>query len=128
MGAESGPFWEATREGRLLVQWCTACDRGIFYPRVSALCAVRRPGGRRPAGAERASTLEWREASGRATVYAAGVEHRPEAAGAVVLRGRALLRRPDRPGGGGAHDDQRRRLPARRRPQRHGRRLSAGSR
>jgi hypothetical protein len=26
-------------------------------------------------------TLEWREASGRATVYAAVVEHRPEAAG-----------------------------------------------
>ncbi len=22
IGAESGPFWDATREGRLLVQWC----------------------------------------------------------------------------------------------------------
>ncbi len=77
VGADSGPFWEATREGRLLVQWCTACDRGVFFPR--AFCpwcgAAAGPG-----------ALEWREASGRATVYAAVVEHRPELAGALVLR------------------------------------------
>jgi hypothetical protein len=75
VGAESGPFWEATRAGRLLVQWCTACDRGIFYPR--ALCPFC--GG--------ASALEWREATGRATVHAAVVEHRPEAAGAAFAHG-----------------------------------------
>ena len=48
VGAESGPFWEATREGRLLVQWCTACDRGVFYPRVvlPALLRSRRAGAR----------------------------------------------------------------------------------
>ena len=69
VGAESGPFWDATREGRLLVQWCTACDRGVFYPR--AFC---------PHCAARRSTLEWRTASGRASVYAAVVEHKPEAA------------------------------------------------
>ncbi len=74
-GAESGRFWEATREGRLLVQWCTACDRGIFYPRVLCPhCGARGP-------------LEWREASGRATVHAAVVEHRPEAAGAAFAHG-----------------------------------------
>ena len=28
------PFWDATREHRYLVQWCTACDQPIFYPRV----------------------------------------------------------------------------------------------
>ena len=71
VGAESGPFWEATREGHLLVQWCTACDRGIFYPR--ALC---------PHCAAPDSALEWRRASGRATVHAAVVEHHPAAAGA----------------------------------------------
>jgi uncharacterized OB-fold protein len=70
VGAESGPFWDATREGRLLVQWCTACDRGVFYPR--AFCPH--------CGAAR-SALEWRTASGRATVYAASVEHRPAAGG-----------------------------------------------
>ena len=76
VGADSGPFWEATREGRLLVQWCTACDRAVFYPR--AFC---------PRCAARGSALEWRGASGRATVYAAGVEHRPEAAGAAFSGG-----------------------------------------
>jgi uncharacterized protein len=75
VGAESGRFWEATREGRLLVQWCTACDRGVFYPRV--LCPH--------CGA--AGPLEWREASGRAAVHAAVVEHRPEAAGAAFAHG-----------------------------------------
>ena len=71
VGVESGAFWEATRESRLLVQWCTSCDRGVFYPRV--FC---------PHCAAGAGALEWRTASGRATVYAAVVEHRPEAAGA----------------------------------------------
>jgi uncharacterized protein len=70
VGAESGPFWEATRQGRLLVQWCTACDRGVFYPR--AFC---------PHCGESRSALEWRTASGRATVYAASVEHRPAPGG-----------------------------------------------
>jgi uncharacterized OB-fold protein len=76
IGADSGPYWEATREGRLLVQWCTACDRGVFYPR--SLC---------PSCGAPATTLEWRAASGRATVYAAVVEHRPEAAGAAFAGG-----------------------------------------
>ncbi len=34
------------------------------------------------------SALEWRTASGRATVYAAVVEHRPEAAGAAFAAGK----------------------------------------
>jgi uncharacterized OB-fold protein len=85
VGAESGPFWEATREGRLLVQWCTACDRGVFYPR--AFCPFcPGPGDAAPAGRS-GDTLEWREASGRATVHAAVVEHRPEAAGASFSGG-----------------------------------------
>jgi uncharacterized OB-fold protein len=75
VGAESGPFWDATREGRLLVQWCTACDRGVFYPR--SLCPHCGAGG----------PLQWRQASGRATVHAAVVEHRPELAGAAFARG-----------------------------------------
>jgi hypothetical protein len=76
VGAESGPFWEATRAGQLLVQWCTACDRGVFYPR--AFC---------PHCAAPESALEWRTASGRAIVYAAGVEHKPEASGAAFSGG-----------------------------------------
>jgi uncharacterized protein len=76
VGADSGPFWEATRQGKLLVQWCTACDRPVFYPR--AFC---------PRCAAPGSALEWRRASGRATVYAAGVEHRPETTGAAFSAG-----------------------------------------
>jgi uncharacterized protein len=79
VGQESGPYWEATREGRLLVQWCTACDRGVFYPR--AFCPYCPPTGEAAGTRRLGDTLEWREASGRATVHAAVVEHRPEAAG-----------------------------------------------
>jgi uncharacterized OB-fold protein len=71
VGVEAADFWEATRDGRLLVQWCTSCDRGVFYPRV--FC---------PHCAAGAGALEWRDASGRATVYAAVVENKPQAAGA----------------------------------------------
>ena len=73
---ESAPFWEATRRGIFLLQWCSACDRPVFYPR--ALC---------PGCATPSSSMTWREASGRATVHAAVVEHRPEAAGAAFADG-----------------------------------------
>jgi uncharacterized protein len=77
-GEESGPFWDATREGRLLVQWCVACDRGVFFPRVLCPhCGASGP-------------LEWRQASGRGTVYAAVVEYRPELAGAAFAQGQAF--------------------------------------
>lgn len=76
VGAESVPFWDATREGRLVLQWCTACVRAIFYPR--AFCPHCGAGDHE---------LEWRPAAGRATVHAAVVETRPEAAGAAFSGG-----------------------------------------
>ena len=58
------PFWDATRERRLVLQWCTACDAPVWFPReVCPSCL--------------GSSLEWRPASGRAEVYASTVEHRP---------------------------------------------------
>ena len=87
VGAESGPFWEATREGTLLVQWCTSCDRGIFYPRFFCpYCAADGPddSAAAPSGG---STLEWRTASGQAVVHAATVEHNPAATGATFSHG-----------------------------------------
>ena len=58
-------FWDATRERRYLVQWCAACATPIFYPReVCPSCLS-------------ADALEWRESSGRGTVYAVSVQHRP---------------------------------------------------
>jgi uncharacterized OB-fold protein len=76
VGPDSGPFWEATRQGRFLLQWCTACERAVFYPRAFCPHCGGGTGG-----------LEWREASGRGTVYAAGVEHRPQAVGATFSGG-----------------------------------------
>lgn len=58
------PFWAATRDQRYLVQWCSACEAPIFYPRdVCPHCLV-------------ADTLEWRPSSGLGTVYALSVQHR----------------------------------------------------
>lgn len=63
------PFWDATRERTYLVQWCTACDEPIFYPReVCPRCLT-------------ADTLAWRPSSGRGTVYAVSVQHRPASPG-----------------------------------------------
>ncbi len=93
VGGESGPFWEATREGTLLVQWCTSCDRGIFYPRFFCpYCATAGPddsaaGQSGQSGQSVGSTLEWRTASGRAIVHAATVEHNPATTGATFSHG-----------------------------------------
>ena len=57
-------FWDATRDERLLLQWCTDCEAAIFYPReVCPTCL--------------GTALEWRASGGRATVYAVSVQHRP---------------------------------------------------
>lgn len=51
----SAPYWQAAREGRLVVQRCTACGHLQLYPR--SLCT--RCSGER---------LDWLEASGRGRV------------------------------------------------------------
>jgi uncharacterized OB-fold protein len=65
---ESEPFWAATRDRRLVLQWCANCDATVQFPR--SFCPRCQQ-----------SSLEWREASGSGTVYAVTVEHRPEAMG-----------------------------------------------
>jgi uncharacterized OB-fold protein len=57
------PFWDATREHRLLLQWCRSCDAIVFYPRDACPTCL-------------GDDLEWREATGTGTVYAASVQHR----------------------------------------------------
>ncbi len=60
---EIRPFWEAARRGKLLLAHCTACDRPHWFPRVVCpLCGSR--------------DIEWREASGRGTVYSVSVARR----------------------------------------------------
>jgi uncharacterized OB-fold protein len=58
------PFWDATRDERLLVQWCTTCDSAIFYPREACPHCL-------------GTDLTWREAAGDATVYAVSIQHAP---------------------------------------------------
>lgn len=65
---ESEPFWEATRDRRLVLQWCCDCDKAVQFPR--AFCPHCH-----------GSRLEWRQASGRGVVHALTIENKPEAMG-----------------------------------------------
>ena len=59
---ETQPFWDAARDGRLLIKRCAACGRAHFYPRpFCPFCWSER--------------VEWEEASGRATLYTWSVVH-----------------------------------------------------
>ncbi|MBR9986660.1 MAG: Zn-ribbon domain-containing OB-fold protein [Desulfosarcina sp.] len=50
------PFWDGTREKKLLIQLCSDCKKHIFYPRmVCPYCF--------------SDNIEWAEASGKATIY-----------------------------------------------------------
>jgi len=61
--AESKAFFEAARAGRFLVPVCTACKRAHWYPRaICPFCASEK--------------VEWREASGKGTVYTFSVMRR----------------------------------------------------
>jgi uncharacterized OB-fold protein len=81
VGADSEPFWDATRDGRLLVQWCTACDQGQFYPR--AFCAH--------CGTGVGVGLEWRQASGQGSVHSFTIEHNPAATGTTFSGGQPYV-------------------------------------
>jgi uncharacterized OB-fold protein len=61
--ALSAPYWQAAREGRLVVQRCAACGHRQLYPRsLCTQCAGER--------------LEWMEASGDGRVKSFTVIHR----------------------------------------------------
>lgn len=68
----SAPFWDGTRQRRLVLPWCRSCDRAFFFPRV--FCP--HCGG---------SAISWRDASGRGEVYAVTVEHRPQNPGMAAM-------------------------------------------
>ena len=55
------PFWDAANEDRLVIQNCKSCDRLQHPP--APVCGQCRSDGQ----------LEWREMSGRATIYNYGV-------------------------------------------------------
>lgn len=50
------PFWDATKQHKLMLQHCNTCDHPIHYPRIACPhCS--------------SDDLGWREASGRGTIY-----------------------------------------------------------
>lgn len=56
-------WWEATKQRRLVVQHCTACDHRQHYPRPLCLKC-------------RSTELDWLDCSGAATVHSFTVVHR----------------------------------------------------
>ncbi len=66
--ADSQPFWDGAREGRLRIQRCPDCGRHVFYPR--AICPVCM-----------SDRLEWVTASGSGVVYSFTIVHRAAPAG-----------------------------------------------
>lgn len=57
------PFWQATREKKLLIQYCRATGKPQFYPRPTSIFTGRRD-------------LEWREVSGEGSLYTYTIAHR----------------------------------------------------
>lgn len=53
----SEPFWEATRRRELVIQWCTACEAPIHFPREACPRCL-------------GTQLEFRPSAGTGTVYA----------------------------------------------------------
>jgi len=60
---ETEAFWNAARERRFVVPTCGACGKAHWYPR--AVCPF--------CGSDK---IEWREASGRGTIYTYSVMRR----------------------------------------------------
>jgi len=54
--ADTAPFWEACKEGRLLYQQCSACHTVQFFPRQHCTHCM-------------ATSLEWKDSSGIGRVY-----------------------------------------------------------
>ena len=58
----SRPFWDGTRAHKLLIQHCRDCDSLIFYPR-------------RECPECWSTNLDWKESSGKATLYSYSVTY-----------------------------------------------------
>jgi uncharacterized protein len=56
----SAPFWEAARDGRLIIQRCSNCGEYVFYPRLACPHCF-------------SEELSWEQASGKGKVYSFSV-------------------------------------------------------
>jgi uncharacterized OB-fold protein len=61
--AVTGPFWEAAKQGRLLIQHCPQCGARQFYPQSSCRRCL-------------SEALEWVESKGRGTIYSHSTVYR----------------------------------------------------
>ncbi len=59
---ESRPFWEGCQQGKLLLQYCTECQRHQFYPRLYCMQCD-------------SDALRWVEASGHGVIYSYAIIH-----------------------------------------------------
>ena len=59
------PYWEATRNRELLLQWCVPCGEPVHYPRQHCPRCL-------------STDLEWRRAAGTGEVHAFTVDHRAD--------------------------------------------------
>ena len=59
---DNAAFWQATREGRLLLRHCDDCAKPHWYPRTLCPFCI--------------GTTNWRPASGRGTIYSYSVTRR----------------------------------------------------
>jgi uncharacterized OB-fold protein len=59
---EARPYWDGTRDGRLMLPKCQQCGRAFLYPRVACpFCASRQ--------------IAWIQASGRGRLYSFEIAH-----------------------------------------------------
>lgn len=61
---ETEPFWEGTKQHKLMIQYCNDCQQYYFYPRPYCRHCL-------------SDNVEWRQVSGRATLHTFVVNHRP---------------------------------------------------
>jgi hypothetical protein len=61
--AETQPWWDAARDGRLLIKRCRSCGKAHFYPRPFCPRCW-------------SDDVEWEDASGRATLYTFSIVRR----------------------------------------------------
>ncbi|MFP6802430.1 MAG: Zn-ribbon domain-containing OB-fold protein [Pseudomonadales bacterium] len=58
------PYWDAARQGELVMQFCPSCSQSTFPPRAHCPdCG--------------SSDLKWQAVSGRGTIYSYTIAHRP---------------------------------------------------
>jgi uncharacterized OB-fold protein len=82
---ETEPYWNAAREGRLLVEHCPACGAESFPPRGICRTCRHRP-------------VEWVELTGPGEVYSLTVNHQRWLPGLEVPYAVVLVEFPGHPG------------------------------